>query len=167
MRTTDDDEDATPSASGATGRPGWMNVLKTHAEEWLDSLPKTLTAPPAESSPLARFFAREAATGRRLLKRIRDDLEELKGVCAGQIKQTNELRALMSDLNKGQSFAELLSKQLMYRNCTPALEKVQDPPRHFCWVLRYRHQSSIAPARIDCARPFGEAGSMVRRTVPA
>jgi len=79
-----------------------MNTLKTYAEEWLETLPQSLTTPPAESSPLARFFAREAATGQKLLHKIRHDLEQLKGVCAGDVKQTNELRALMSDLNKGE-----------------------------------------------------------------
>jgi dynein heavy chain 1 len=102
MRTTDDDELETPTSADTSGRPGWMNVLKTHAEEWLEGLPKSLTRPPTEPSPLARFFAREASTGQQLLKRIREDLEELKGVCSGTVKQTNELRALMSDLNKGE-----------------------------------------------------------------
>ena len=103
MRTTDDDEDEAISASTAViGRPAWMTSLKTHAEEWLNTLPITLSAPPLEQSPLARFFAREASTGRRLLKRIRQDLSELVQVCHGDIKQTNELRALMSDLNKGE-----------------------------------------------------------------
>jgi dynein heavy chain 1 len=101
MRTTDDDEDDAPSSAGSSGRPGWMNVLKTHAEEWLNLLPTHLALPPSESSPLARFFAREAATGQKLLKRIRRDLTNLQGVCNGELKQTNELRSLMSDLNKG------------------------------------------------------------------
>lgn len=78
-----------------------MNTLKLHAEEWLASLPATLASPSSERSPLARFFAREASTGQMLLKRIRQDLEDLKGVCCGDVKQTNELRALMSDLNRG------------------------------------------------------------------
>ena len=103
MRTTDDDDEETASAtSSASVRPAWMNTLKTYAEEWLETLPQSLTTPPAESSPLARFFAREAATGQKLLHKIRRDLEQLKGVCAGDVKQTNELRALMSDLNKGE-----------------------------------------------------------------
>jgi dynein heavy chain 1 len=79
-----------------------MNTLDAHAEEWLALLPATLSSPPSEHSPLARFFAREASTGQKLLKRIRQDLGHLRGVCAGEIKQTNELRALMSDLNKGE-----------------------------------------------------------------
>lgn len=52
-------------------------------------------------SPLSRFFAREVSTGSKLLKRIRHDLFDLIQVCLGDLKQTNELRALMSDLNKG------------------------------------------------------------------
>lgn len=126
MRTTEDDEDESLVSTATSSRPGWMNVLKVHAEEWLESLPKVLSMPPAGPSPLARFFAREAATGVGLLKRIREDLEELKGVCAGSVKQTNELRALMSNLNKGESGLE--SRFLLtYRNGTESLEKVQDP----------------------------------------
>jgi dynein heavy chain 1 len=99
-----------------------MNALKAHAEEWLGVLPKVsvirhslsvrveimlnspqvLSSVPAASSPLARFFVREASTGRTLLARIRRDLSDLIEVCNGQLKQTNELRALMSDLNKGE-----------------------------------------------------------------
>lgn len=104
MRTTEDDEDDTDiSVTSETARPAWMTTLKTHAEEWLKVLPATLTEPTNANSPLSRFFARECSTGRRLLARIRRDLAELVEVCAGTIKQTNELRALMTDLNKGES----------------------------------------------------------------
>ncbi|WWC91126.1 uncharacterized protein L201_006067 [Kwoniella dendrophila CBS 6074] len=101
MRTTDDEEDDSGPAANSSGRPAWMTILKGHAEEWLTSLPKTLTTPPHDHSPLSRFFAREASTGSKLLNRIRRDLSELIQVCNGDLKQTNELRALMSDLNKG------------------------------------------------------------------
>lgn len=101
MRTTEDDGDVAASSAVTSARPAWMNALKARAEEWLSSLPTTLTAPPSETSPLARLFARECSTGQRLLKKVRQDLEDLKGVCSGDIKQTNELRALLSDLNRG------------------------------------------------------------------
>ncbi|KAK8843995.1 hypothetical protein IAR55_006788 [Kwoniella newhampshirensis] len=102
MRTTEDEEDDTGVASADTaGRPAWMTALKGYAEEWLSSLPKTLSSPNNDNSPLSRFFAREASTGSQLLQRIRRDLSELIQVCDGDLKQTNEIRALMSDLNKG------------------------------------------------------------------
>ena len=112
MRTTEDDEEGeTVSTSAATsGRPAWMTSLKIHAEEWLKVLPTSLSSVPVESSPLARFFAREASTGQKLLRRIRQDLSELVAVCNGDVKQTNELRALMSDLNKGESWSFGLCK---------------------------------------------------------
>lgn len=53
------------------------------------------------SDPLSRFFGREAWTGRRLLQRVRKDLSDLIAVCDGQMKQTNELRALLTELNRG------------------------------------------------------------------
>lgn len=52
------------------------------------------------TDPLSRFFGREAWTGRRLLQRVRKDLSDLIAVCDGQMKQTNELRALLTDLNR-------------------------------------------------------------------
>jgi dynein heavy chain 1 len=103
MKTTDDDGDETVSSTVLTGRPAWMSALQGHAEEWLKALPEGLITPPNDLSPLARFFAREAVTGVELLKRIRQDLADLVQVCSGVLKQTNELRTLMSDLNKGET----------------------------------------------------------------
>ncbi|OWZ39026.1 dynein heavy chain 1, cytosolic [Cryptococcus neoformans Tu259-1] len=106
MRTTEDDEDDGDPVSGASlGRPAWMTALKSHADVWLSALPEALSSTPHEPShahsPLSRFFVREASTGSKLLKRIRHDLFDLIQVCLGNLKQTNELRALMSDLNRG------------------------------------------------------------------
>ena len=79
-----------------------MTTLRSHAGEWLGQLPTELTSTPAEHSPLARSFSREASTGQKLLHRIRRDLSDLIEMCDGVLKQTNELRSLMSDLNKGE-----------------------------------------------------------------
>ncbi|WWC63949.1 uncharacterized protein I303_106555 [Kwoniella dejecticola CBS 10117] len=100
MRTTDDEEDESGPAT-TSGRPAWMNALKAHAEGWLSTLPKGIATPQNDNSPLSRFHLREVSTGSKLLQRIRRDLSELVQVCSGDLKQTNELRALMSDLNKG------------------------------------------------------------------
>lgn len=51
--------------------------------------------------PLYRFFEREVNLGARLLVDVRNDLDDVLMVCAGQKKQTNDLRALTSSLNKG------------------------------------------------------------------
>ncbi|EIW66046.1 hypothetical protein TREMEDRAFT_35527 [Tremella mesenterica DSM 1558] len=100
MRTLDDEDDGSSSpTSTLAGRPGWMTTLKSHAQEWLQNLPETLSTPSDKNSPLARLFVREAARGKSLLSRIRRDLNELIGVCDGTLKQTNELRTLISDLN--------------------------------------------------------------------
>lgn len=50
--------------------------------------------------PLSRFFEREAALAGNLLAVIRRDLATLIKVCAGQVKQTNAIRGLLSDLTK-------------------------------------------------------------------
>lgn len=62
---------------------------------------QNLSTPAQVTDPLSRFFGREAWTGRKLLQRVRKDLADLIAVCDGQMKQTNELRALLSDLNRG------------------------------------------------------------------
>jgi dynein heavy chain 1 len=72
-----------------------------------------LSSTPADNSPLARFFAREASTGEKLLARIRRDLSDLVEVCNGNLKQTNELRALMSDLNKGDLLQTALGEMVI------------------------------------------------------
>lgn len=102
LRTTDDDEDDLSSPEVAVeGRPAWMTALKTNAGDWLKALPGSLSAPATITDSLSRFFGRETWTGRRLLERVRKDLTDLVRVCDGSIKQTNELRALMQDLNRG------------------------------------------------------------------
>lgn len=102
MRTTEDEEDGTGSlGSSDAARPSWMVTLKSQAESWLRSLPESLSSPTVADSPLTRYFAREVSTGKQLLGRIRKDLSELVEVCSGSVKQTNESRSLMSDLNQG------------------------------------------------------------------
>lgn len=114
MRTTEDDEDELdPSTPADSARPAWMITLKAHAEDWLKALPETLAAPIVNSSPLSRFFARECSTGSKLLARIRRDLKDLVDVCKGALKQTNELRSLMSDLNKGESRVDHASRPVI------------------------------------------------------
>ncbi|BEJ00458.1 hypothetical protein CcaverHIS631_0503150 [Cutaneotrichosporon cavernicola] len=101
LRTTNDDEDDVSAAVEAAGRPAWMTTLKTNAEEWLGALPKALSTPASITDPITRFYGRETWTGRRLLERVRKDLSDLVKVCEGSIKQTNELRVLMTDLTRG------------------------------------------------------------------
>ena len=104
MRTTEDEEgDIGPTTPSETARPAWMSTVKTNAAGWLKSLPATLSEPTVRDSPLSRFFARECHTGAMLLSKIKKDLEELVEVCSGAVKQTNETRSLMSDLNQGRS----------------------------------------------------------------
>lgn len=102
LRTTEDDEDDSSSPEVvAIGRPAWMTALKANAEDWLKALPTSLSAPASITDSLSRFFGRETWTGRRLLEHVRKDLSDLVRVCDGTSKQTNELRALMQDLNRG------------------------------------------------------------------
>lgn len=109
MRTLDDDDDEAPVAKGAvpssSQQPAWMRVLLANCKDWLAGLPTHVTKLPRQSSdsqdPLYRFFMREAIVGTKLLQRVRKDLDDLILVCQGQLKQTNHLRSLMSQLAKG------------------------------------------------------------------
>lgn len=51
--------------------------------------------------PIFRFFKRESEVSRKLYSTVKSDLEDLIGVCKGEMKQTNHLRTLLSDLTKG------------------------------------------------------------------
>ena len=53
-------------------------------------------------NPLFRFFDRENQIGHTLLKKIRKDLDDIKHVCDGVLKQTNHLRMLLNCFTKGQ-----------------------------------------------------------------
>ncbi len=110
---TDDDETVAveaakggdKAAAAPSAQPAWMRALRESCAEWLELLPKAVSRPKGAADggrdPLVRFFAREAAIGARLLATIRGDLDALVQVCDGQLKQTNDLRALLSDLTKG------------------------------------------------------------------
>lgn len=125
----DDDEtvavDLKKGASSA--QPAWMRALRDSCSEWLAVLPKvsldcfffgsgfradqvaflSQAAPllagrdGSNKSPLRRFFEREVSLAQKLVPTVRTDLENLVKVCDGELKQTNDLRALLSDLTKG------------------------------------------------------------------
>lgn len=137
MRTTEDDEDDTEtSTSSETARPAWMTNLRSNAEAWLKVLPESLDIPTSADSPLSRFFARECSIGSRLLSRITKDLSELVEVCNGSVKQTNELRVLMSDLNRGEFCAS------HYFRCL-SLTLLGEVPTHW---LKFKTSKGVAVA---------------------
>lgn len=80
---------------------------------------QTVTRLPRQSSesqdPLYRFFMREARVGTKLLSQVQKDLKDLIQVCRGEIKQTNHLRSLMSQLAKGEYFSIELQHALTLR----------------------------------------------------
>lgn len=114
LQTTDEDEDELPdnfaADSASTATPAWMRALRTHAAEWLRTLPSELPTLQRSAEkikdPLFRFFEREVGIGSKLLQQVRADLNDVIKACDGEIKQTNHLRSLMVDhLNKGIVFA--------------------------------------------------------------
>ncbi|CAG8442752.1 1825_t:CDS:10 [Diversispora eburnea] len=104
---SDDDETEYSQDSGAqtSAQPAWMRSLYSTVDNWLKTLPEKIPVmnrtPESIKNPLFRFFDRENSIGRKLLKSIRIDLENIKKVCDGELKQTNHLRMLLSCLTKG------------------------------------------------------------------
>jgi dynein heavy chain 1 len=110
MRRTDEDESVGEAlkqakTSSSSSQPTWMRQLETTAKEFLKNLDENLPGLDAGGNdvndPLFRFFDREVALGQKLLGVIRKDLNELIGVCNGEVKQTNHLRSLIGEITKG------------------------------------------------------------------
>jgi dynein heavy chain 1, cytosolic len=112
MQTLDESEAAdissgseNASAGDIDGRPPWMKSLEVSCAKWLDLLPQGLKpldkTAGMETNPLFRFFAREYSTGITLLSRVIRDIASLRGVCRGEVKQTNYNRALINSLTRG------------------------------------------------------------------
>ena len=119
---SDDDETVTVSTSEESAhQPAWMRTLTANCQEWLGLLPEVSRISPAKMSlttpqtltffdtdasrsqdPIFRFFKRESEIGRKLYSIVKSDLQDLIGVCKGEVKQTNHLRTLLSDLTKGE-----------------------------------------------------------------
>ncbi|PLW56951.1 hypothetical protein PCANC_02857 [Puccinia coronata f. sp. avenae] len=109
MRRTDEDESVGEAlkqakTSSSSSQPTWMRQLETTAKEFLKNLDENLPGLDAGGNdvndPLFRFFDREVALGQKLLGVIRKDLNELIGVCNGEVKQTNHLRSLIGEITK-------------------------------------------------------------------
>jgi len=94
------------SVIGASAIPGWMKHLASSVKEWLAIIPKEELAALKRTvenikDPLYRFFERECTIGRNLLKTVLTDLNDISQVCDLKKKQTNYIRGLLSDLQKG------------------------------------------------------------------
>ncbi|RKP35106.1 dynein heavy chain domain-containing protein, partial [Dimargaris cristalligena] len=96
---------ASTDSAGAATQPAWMRTIASLTATWLDVLPASVTTMVKDvermKSPLFRVFARENQVGRSLLNTVRRDMQDLVQVCAGTLKQTNHLRSLLDDFNKG------------------------------------------------------------------
>ena len=79
-----------------------MQKLESTVTSFTSLLPEALPALPREENsltdPLFRFLEREVLLGNKLLKMIRNDLTDLKLMCMGELKITNELREVQKDL---------------------------------------------------------------------
>ncbi|XP_050563737.1 dynein heavy chain, cytoplasmic isoform X3 [Spodoptera frugiperda] len=98
------DHDAVADSMVA-GRPAWMKTLHATATNWLQLLPKELPTLRRTveniKDPLYRFFEREVAAGASLLQQVLHDLRNVLSICQGEMKQTNETRAMVGALVRG------------------------------------------------------------------
>eukprot|EP00051_Salpingoeca_urceolata_P022682 m.374607 g.374607 ORF g.374607 m.374607 type:complete len:4614 (-) comp20005_c1_seq14:242-14083(-) len=109
LQTTDDDDDLLvaddPQAAQQSGTPAWMRELHVLAAQWQSVLPDKLQSlqrsPEKIKDPMFRYFDREINIGVALLDLVRSNLADVVACCAGEQKQTNQLRALMGSLRKG------------------------------------------------------------------
>eukprot|EP00730_Choanoeca_flexa_P004835 TRINITY_DN11816_c0_g2_i2.p1 TRINITY_DN11816_c0_g2~~TRINITY_DN11816_c0_g2_i2.p1 ORF type:complete len:1636 (+),score=529.69 TRINITY_DN11816_c0_g2_i2:364-4908(+) len=108
LQTIDDDavelsEDV--EQQGSSSRPAWMTSLGKSANNWLALLPSKMAAlkrtEESIKDPLFRFFDREMNIGIKLVKRVKTALQNCISVCNEEMKQTNDMRALLTALNSG------------------------------------------------------------------
>ncbi|XP_053612057.1 dynein heavy chain, cytoplasmic isoform X5 [Plodia interpunctella] len=103
------------------GRPAWMKTLHQTASNWLELLPKELPTLRRTveniKDPLYRFFEREVAAGAALLQQVLHDLRNVISICQGEMKQTNETRAMVGSLVRGMLPA-VWRRYAVARGCT-------------------------------------------------
>merc|ERR1719443_2876731 len=103
--------DEAPSAADVKGAGGtkdagvkknWLEEMADSVKRMLGNLPEALSPMVrSESSiedPLWRCIDREVQVGRKLLEKVRGDLQMLSEICEGKTKSTNELRTLATNL---------------------------------------------------------------------
>ncbi|XP_063589419.1 dynein heavy chain, cytoplasmic-like isoform X2 [Penaeus indicus] len=87
------------------GRPSWMITLNQSAVTWLSLLPELVITLRRTvdniKDPLYRYFEREVNSGAKLLRIVRNDLNDVILICKGEKKQTNYHRTMVSLLVKG------------------------------------------------------------------
>lgn len=90
---------------GSSSRPAWMSALGKSAANWLALLPDKMPAlkrtEESIKDPLFRFFDREMNIGIKLVSRVKTALQNCISVCNEEMKQTNDMRALLTALNSG------------------------------------------------------------------
>ena len=97
-------DDVHPAATGKAAGEHMHHGLDGICRGMLASLPVSLdheSSALSSPSPLATHYLRELDTARALLARMRSDLQQVLAVSEGQVKQTNDVRRLISELTAG------------------------------------------------------------------
>ena len=102
LQGVEDEEAAGLDATAGSKGVKWMQKLESTVTSLIALLPEALPSLPREekslTDPLFRFLEREVLLGNRLLKMIKKDLSDLKLMCLGELKITNELREVQREL---------------------------------------------------------------------
>ena len=98
------DEEASGADTEDSGKGAlWLSKLNDTVFSLLGLLPDELPSLSREEAsltdPLFRFLEREVALGIKLYKTVREDLSNLRLMCSGEIKMTNELREISRELS--------------------------------------------------------------------
>jgi len=99
-------KDGNSDEAEAGAVPQWMVELRNTAQKWLEDVPKTMQKLQEKQdsikNPLFRFMRREFTIGSKVLHLINSGLLNLVQFVDGEIKATNDLRALVAELSKEQ-----------------------------------------------------------------
>jgi len=101
--------DASAGPVAAQGASVELAAALAAVEPWLSLLPSADTLPQVgadrlsqpDSLPLERWLARELLRGRTAVALVRGELAELGAYCRGEVKATNQQRALLQRLRRG------------------------------------------------------------------
>ena len=102
LQGVEDEEAAGLDASAGSKRVKWMQKLEATITSLISLLPEALPSLPKEekslTDPLFRFLEREVLLGNKILKIVKKDLSDLKFMCIGELKITNELKEVQKEL---------------------------------------------------------------------
>ena len=97
-----EDEELSESSSGDKAQVGWLVSVEEKSEKLLGSLPSEVIDlignEESNNDPIYRFLKREVAVAKKLLNKVRSDLQQLILMAKGESKSNNELREIAKNI---------------------------------------------------------------------